>query len=347
MGCEPHNESLTGYPLREGCCETMNQRGRTIKMKCFQMLTVAVFACALGAEVIHAQDSAESERQPIVVRECRIEVIDRATLACEQVGVLGIELPQPGTTVTEGSVVARLKDDIPRAALAVARARASNDAAVRSAAKAAEVADKEVERAREANQGGRTVVSALEVDRLRLTAEQSDIETEQAQNELDLNVLRESEAQALLSSYQILAPFDGVVTRAYRTRGEAVRQGDPILEVVSTKRVRIEAELPLEYRSQVRQGASVVVIPESTVGTGLSADQIENLPGKITFVDPVVERLSETVRVHAEIDNPDGVLIPGLLARMAIAPRGGEKTVKKDSARPDGRVRLTPLELTN
>ena len=51
-------------------------------------------------------------------------------------------------------------------------------------------------------------------------------------------VFKRNEAQAQLDTFSIRAPFAGVVTRVHRGKGEAVRQGDQVLELVSTQRVR-------------------------------------------------------------------------------------------------------------
>jgi multidrug efflux pump subunit AcrA (membrane-fusion protein) len=44
------------------------------------------------------------------------------------------------------------------------------------------------------------------------------------------------------------------------------------------------------------------------------------------FVSPEVDPVNGQVRVLAEVDNPDGVLRPGLRATMTIGPRPATAT---------------------
>jgi multidrug efflux pump subunit AcrA (membrane-fusion protein) len=261
--------------------------------------------------------------EPLELTGGRIEVIDRARLACDQMGVLATEIPIEGTFVEQDQIVVELQDDIPRASLAAAEVLASSDADVRAKKNASELALVEWERAQRANRRTPGTVPELEVQRLELTYKQALLETEQAEKELELNQRRRDQASALLKSYRVKAPFSGTVTRVMHHRGEAVQQGDPILELVSIDRVRIALEVPLHQRLQLRTGMEVSVLPVGPEERGEEAGpQAEDgLPGRISFIDPAAEQLSRTVRVHVIVDDNDGHrLIPGLSAVVRIHP---------------------------
>lgn len=266
---------------------------------------------------------------PTVLTGGRIEVIDRARLASDQMGVLAREISPEGTRVQAGQVVAELEDDIPKAALAAAEVLASSDADVRAKKNAAELALVELERARFANNRTAGTVPELEVKRLELTYQQALLETERAEKELELNQRRRDQAAAMLQSYRVKVPFSGVITRVMRQRGEAVRQGDPILELVNIDRVRIALEAPLHLREQFFEGMEVQVFladspstsgpNDRSVSLDSSKPRTQGCSGRITFIDPAAEPLSRTVRVHVLVeDNSEQYLTPGLSANVTL-----------------------------
>lgn len=281
--------------------------------------------------------------EPLELRQGRIEIIDRARLACDQTGIVAQEIPPEGTQIKAGDIVVRLQDDIPKAALAAAEVLANSDADVRAKKNATEIALVELERAQQANERFAGTVPELEVKKLELTYRQAILETEMAEKELEMNQRRRDQSKALLESYAVKAPFDGTVTRVMKQMGEAVRQGDPILELVSVDRVRIAIEVPLRHRDRLKEGLQVTVfpMPESSKGTASTrllgdtsqpesvvpeADSSqgethssEGLPGTMTFIDSSAEQLSQTVRVHIIVDdNKNQLLVPGLNAMIRI-----------------------------
>ena len=75
----------------------------------------------------------------------------------------------------------------------------------------------------------------IEMDRLRLTVEKSELEKEQAQHEHDIagqTVLVKQSERALAAEQvrrrRILAPLEGVVVQVNRRRGEWVEPGDQV-----------------------------------------------------------------------------------------------------------------------
>ena len=100
--------------------------------------------------------------------------------------------------------------------------------------------------------------------------------------------------------------------------GEAVRQGDPIVALVSTKRVRVEGEIDVRGSWQVRRGNAVTV--EIDLDDAPPEIKGRTFEGRLVYVDPTVDAISLTVRVWAEVDNPDGLLKAGLGATMTIFP---------------------------
>lgn len=249
----------------------------------------------------------------IQIENALIQLIDHAELASTQTGILAFEVPEEGTVVQKDQVVAQLDDTVPRASLAVAQAQASTDAEVRSAEKIVEVAESEVASAIEANSKFPNTVSTQDFNRLKLTAARSKFDVDTAKRDLEVARAKVHEAQMLLGTYEIKAPFSGVVRKRLKRNGEAVRQGDPILELVSTERLRVVARVPAQQLAAFATGRTVIVVPEFELKQGLPP-----LQGVVKFVDLYGEAdlVKGLVDVQIEVPNPDARLIPGLQATV-------------------------------
>lgn len=263
--------------------------------------------------------------EPIQLDRCRIQLQDHVTLASGQLGILEEVLPEEGDFVQRQDVIARLNDEVARAAWERAKKEASNDVEIRYAMKAAEVSNAEYAKALDANRRVPGAVPDIEVQRLKLAAEKGRLSVEQAQHRFLVAGLTAKEAEATLKTYSISAPFDGIVTRVFKKKGEAVRQGDPILELVSTDTVRVEAYLTTKDMHRVQRGDYVRVrldIPDVELDI-----EREAFEGRIVFVDPQVQPVTGQVRIWAEVHNRDNILRSGLTAVMVIEP--GRKAPEK------------------
>ena len=289
-------------------------------------------ACMLTLGLRAAEPNAVAGE--ILVDGCRIKLIDEVTLAADRPGTLKFVEAKEGDMVEAGQEVARLKDDVAAARYEIARKTTENDVAVRYATKASEVALAEYEGALEANRLTPGTFSNIEIRKYKLAAERGVLEVEQAEHEFQINELSRDEAQAELTMYRIEAPFAGIVTRVVKSTGEAVRQGDPVLQLVSTRRVKVEGYVSIEDGLTIRPGASVHVqldVPDAEL-----AVENEVFEGKIVFVDVAVQPVTRQIRVWAEVSNRDNILRSGLSATMRI--RRGEHLTSADPAQDAART---------
>jgi macrolide-specific efflux system membrane fusion protein len=247
-----------------------------------------------------------------------VKLIDQVILASDQPGIISYIEPEEGDEVRAGQTVARLRDEVAAAVYARVAKEAENDVEIRYARKAADVAKAELEASVEANRLVPTAVPPIELDRLRLTHERSVLQIEQAENQQVINGLLRDEKDAELKRYKIEAPFDGVVTLVFKSEGEALRQGDPILELKNTKRVRVEGQVEIQDVWRVRPGARVEVrldIPKLDLDI-----EKETFAGRISFVDVTVQPVGRTTRIWAEVANHKNLLRAGLTTTMTIFP---------------------------
>lgn len=257
-----------------------------------------------------------SSGDDLMIANCRVKLINDIQLASEQPGVLAY-VPAEGAKVQAGERVVQIRDNIVRAAYAVADKLAANDVEVRYARKATDLAQLTYLRATEANKRSPGTVSELELRELRLLAEKSLLQLEQAKQQFLLAGLKRDETREQLQTYRVATPFDGVVLNVYKQVGEVVREGDPILEVASTDWVRVEGYLPLAEAHRVEIGTPVTINAQAS----RAVDRLGQtaFSGKIGFVGTKVEPLTKKVRIWATVANRGGMLRDGMTAAMTVS----------------------------
>jgi RND family efflux transporter MFP subunit len=310
--------------------------------RCLAVLTCALLLTGVwrfGASAPAIGDDNVVDGSSITLTKCRVKLIHEAVLASDRPGILAFVEPKEGDRVTAKQNVAGLNDKVARAQYAVAQKRAESDIEKRYAVKAHEVAEVEHQKAVEANERFQQVlgkyrgnddklaVPQSELRRLRLSADKAELQIEQADHEFTIHELEAEQAAAELETYQVAAPFDGVVTRVHKKEGEAVRQGDPILEVVSTDRLRVEGRVDIKDLWRIKQGDPVEVHIDFD-DVELQVEK-EVFAGRLVFIDLTVEPVTKKVVVYAEVDNRDSILKAGLPARMKIFTTGDATTAKK------------------
>ena len=296
-------------------------------LSCSLAVAASSFACLATPAI--AQPPALTSQSTYEVKQARTTFVLKRNLSADRVGVLGFT-PEEGEYVTANSIVAKLKDDVPQAALASASAKAHSEAEIIAADKLAESEHLEARLLVEANEktagSTRPTYTKSEVERARLRAEAADLQTGVKRQEKELAGFELARAQAELKTYHIVTPIDGIVTRVFKRAGEGVQQAESILEVVNTSVIRVEGRIPAAVATRVKVGSPVRVkfelSPHPASGPPAPAVEIE---GKLGFVDVSAEGVGEerNVRVWAELINPRQLLRDGVPARMTITLDAG------------------------
>ena len=314
-------------------------------MKLNSMKTCFCLMLMIGSSLIFAESNLEAEDQAkkksttnipgsaITVNECRIKLIDRVILGSDRPGVLEYVEPNEGEQVKKGQVIAALKSDALKASRKTAETRSSNDIEIRYSKKARDTSYIELEMNLDINKRVPNTISKLDIKRLQLTAEKSDLQIEQAELEFSMSKLQLAEIDAQLEEIKILAPFDGIVTKKFRATGEVVRHGDEVLEIVSTKRVKVEGYVNIEDSWKFNVGTPVEVQLDIH-GIRLPIED-DTFHGKITYIDVEVEPIhGKSIRVWAEVENLESILKAGYMATMKIIPdKSSRKVVQETSVK--------------
>ena len=284
--------------------------------------TAVVAALLVGGGTV-ADESARGRATPptgeppvVEVQDCLTKFPHRRRLASERSGILA-EAPEEGDRFEPGAIVARLRDDVPRATLAVAQKKAASDAAIRKATKAHELADFSFQKMQAANAARPGTFDPDNVKQRELETATAAIEKDVAKDEFDVAQLEVHQHTAELRTYEIRSERGGVVTRVVKHDGEGVQLGEEVLEIVDTGVVRIEGYADGGMRAQLRPGLPVTVLVPVPGADGQNSAEV-TLTGQLGFVDVSLTSGGE-VRVWAEVTNPDHQLAEGAACRMVIA----------------------------
>jgi len=117
----------------------------------------------------------------------------------------------------------------------------------------------------------------------------------------------------LNSDYPILASIAGTVIERKVTIGQVVQPADPAFLLADLSGLWFVADVPEEQAGSLYLGKAVIAtIP----GVGN-----EKVQGKLTFVSPVVNPQTRTVEARMNLENPQGIFKPEMLASMIFESR--------------------------
>ena len=106
----------------------------------------------------------------------------------------------------------------------------------------------------------------------------------------------------------IIAPFSGSVNKKFVTPGVFINPGEPVFEVVSDGKQKIEASLPERFLKDIKEGSSVLLtIPNN---------QCNMNPQKVTRVNNEIDPNTGNFGVTIELEDLDGCLRHGMFATL-------------------------------
>jgi membrane fusion protein, multidrug efflux system len=120
-------------------------------------------------------------------------------------------------------------------------------------------------------------------------------------------------ARTRLAKTVIRAPFDGVV--AFRgvnvgDRVESMGSGDAMFEVVDNRVLELTVTVPSTHLATLAAGQRIEFSVDAWPGRAFA--------GRLTHLNPSVDRQSRAARVVADVPNPDGALKGGLFVKGKI-----------------------------
>lgn len=123
-----------------------------------------------------------------------------------------------------------------------------------------------------------------------------------------IEAVRPGDARAAL--YELRAPVDGRVVDKHLTRGEIVDPKDPLFTVADLRRVWIWIDVYERDLARVHAGDA------AEVRTDAFPERV--FQGRVSYVGDRVETATRVVRSRIEVDNAEGILRPGMFARVRL-----------------------------
>lgn len=118
------------------------------------------------------------------------------------------------------------------------------------------------------------------------------------------------EARDQLAKKTIRAPFAGVLQGFPVEKGEVLRPGEAVGELLDLSAARLELGVTDREIVAVRAGATVEIEIEALPG--------EPVAGRILHVGAAADTTSHKFPIEIEIDNPDRRILPGMVARVSL-----------------------------
>ncbi|TCT05444.1 membrane fusion protein (multidrug efflux system) [Tepidamorphus gemmatus] len=125
-------------------------------------------------------------------------------------------------------------------------------------------------------------------------------------------------AQSRLDKMRIVAPFDGIVGLRNVSVGEYVQPGQKLVNLEKIDPIKVDFSVAERYLPHVRSGARIQI--------KVDALGERTFTGEVYAINPQIDPAGRSIALRAVVPNPDGILRPGLFARVLL------ETQSRDSA---------------
>lgn len=271
-------------------------------------LALALVVALMGCSGEQASAPAAAAAPPVMLEPVRVmDVVDRieatgqvvakaeATIASQVAGEVTSIAAEEGDAVEAGQPL--LEIDPERRQLEL------DDAEARRAEARANVAEakREVGRIRGLHDRDAASQASLDDASTKLSLARSRLSGAEAQ----LGLVRRA-----LQDATIRAPFSGRVARRYTNVGEYLGVGVPLFQLVALD--------PIEVGFSVAEVDSARIVVGNEVEVSVAPYPSERFTAHVTVVAPTIDPSTRTLRVKAELPNPDLRLRPGLFAHVYV-----------------------------
>jgi Cu(I)/Ag(I) efflux system membrane fusion protein len=125
-------------------------------------------------------------------------------------------------------------------------------------------------------------------------------------------LVRQAEESGVAQArFALTAPASGVVAELGVREGVQVAPGTTLFRIAGLRKVWAVAEIPEVQAVRLVRGRKVTA--------SLQADPARSFAGELQEILPQVSANTRTLQARFEVDNRDGVLVPGMLLRIRVA----------------------------
>lgn len=258
-----------------------------------------------------------------------IQCVHDYPISAQTDGLISEMLTDEGLSVKKGDTLFVIDERVAKVEVSVAlkeweaaKSQANETANVEFAEKSSELADAEFKSESEMYQKGaasksQTERKKLEAEKARFGIRVSKVEHQKEIKAAEVAAEKHKAAEVRLDTHRVVAFHDGVIVRRLRDEGEWSRAGEPVLQFMGMREMKVQALVPIKGLSVTSlQGAPMRIEVPVNVGEVITFD------AKIDYVSPEIEQ--GKVRVSARVENQaiGGVWIlrKGMPATVEITP---------------------------
>lgn len=133
---------------------------------------------------------------------------------------------------------------------------------------------------------------------------------DESKSKLDSDQAKVELALARQSKTRITAPFDGILGLRRVSVGDFVNAGDDLVNIESIDPIKIDFRVPERSLALIATGQAIDITVDAFPG--------RTFRGEIYALDPQIDPAGRSVAMRARITNRDGLLRPGLFARVSV-----------------------------
>lgn len=245
--------------------------------------------------------------EPPLEFDCLVEARQDIAVRSPVEGVIESVQVERGSLLKRGQLIATLSSGPERAALELARSRATMEGELNSAEARVDLARKKWQRAEELLK--RNFVSANARDEAEAEYRLAREQLRAAQESRQLAEFEVKRAEQILTQRTIRSPVTGIVVEVVLRPGELAtsNQREPIVRVMEIDPLNVELILPVGAFGKIKPGQRAKVTLEPPVGGTYSA--------RVEVVDRTVDAASGTFGVRLALPNPGGRIPAGVKCR--------------------------------
>jgi Membrane-fusion protein len=110
--------------------------------------------------------------------------------------------------------------------------------------------------------------------------------------------------------FPVISPIDGQIITTKVFNGDNIETGTLLMEIANLDEVWIEVHVQEKDIRMINPGQKAVI--------RVNAYPDENFSGLITYVSPVMDNSTRTIKARITVDNKQGILRPGMYIEAKI-----------------------------
>jgi RND family efflux transporter MFP subunit len=253
---------------------------------------------------VQVKDIVKKPLKPFIESIGTLNPFEEVTISAEVEGVLRSVKVEEGTQVSKGMLLAAIDDS--DYSLEVKRA----EAALRQAEATLENTKLEFKRK-----------DALHKEELVTKQQYDDVVTRLSLTEAEVERAKASLAIARLklSKTKITSPLACVVKEKRVSAGDFVKNGTSLLVIIQSNPIKLRFTVPEKDVGRLKMNQEVILKVDGFPGS--------EFKGKVNIIFPNVEEKTRTLQVEALVPNNNGILKPGLFAKVILYTSGERDTI--------------------